>query len=740
VKNIVVNTFSNCPSLTEITLSNSLEVIEARAFRNSGLTEITLPSSLTSLHVDALNGNKALMAINVDDNNTTYKSIDGVLFSKDESNLVRFPAGRTSPYTIPETVTAFSTNAFRDTSLTTIAIPNDISSLAWGIFYDSTALTEITLASSVTYINDYAFANCTALETVVILKNGSTTTYNSTFTGCDFEKLKLWIYPANTTIPTYVVGKGIDGEDIAYGYLLDHITVDSALALNTGVSETLSVSYFATAGTDTDKDALVEKPAVIWTSSNEAVATVDETTGKVTAVGDGTATITASVDSLAGGDAITAECVVTVETPDAIITSFVIEGVQADIDRAKNITVELPAGTDLSNLAPDIVISTGAVSPTGPQNFTPDVTYVVYYVAGSAVNEYIVTVTLSPEITGFTFDSINGETVVINQEANTIAVTVPYGTDITALAPGIGHNSTAIEPISPTEPQDFSQGSVDYTVTAANGSTKTYTVTVTVASPPSTPGTPGAQTYTVTVIGGVDSTNAGPYAAGATVSITANAAPAGKVFDAWTSSDGVTFANANSATTTFVMPAKAVTVTATYKDATGSTNPPVMSGWVKDANGDWKYYVDGEAATGWVENKDKWYYLDENGVMDTGWVKDADKWYYLASPSGAMKTGWVKDADKWYYLAASGAMKTGWVKDKDKWYYLASPSGAMKTGWVKDKDKWYYLASPSGAMQTGWVKDGSTWYYLNSSGAMLTGTQKIGSKTYRFNASGAWIA
>jgi len=54
--------------------------------------------------------------------------------------------------------------------------------------------------------------------------------------------------------------------------------------------------------------------------------------------------------------------------------------------------------------------------------------------------------------------------------------------------------------------------------------------------------------------------------AGATITITANAAPAGRVFDKWTTASAdVAFANAASATTTFVMPAHAVTVTATYK-------------------------------------------------------------------------------------------------------------------------------------------------------------------------------
>ena len=76
--------------------------------------------------------------------------------------------------------------------------------------------------------------------------------------------------------------------------------------------------------------------------------------------------------------------------------------------------------------------------------------------------------------------------------------------------------------------------------------------------------------YTVTVNNG---TGGGDYAEGATVTITANAAPSGQAFDKWTTSDGVTFANASSATTTFTMPAKAVTVTANYKTASTPYTP-----------------------------------------------------------------------------------------------------------------------------------------------------------------------
>ena len=78
--------------------------------------------------------------------------------------------------------------------------------------------------------------------------------------------------------------------------------------------------------------------------------------------------------------------------------------------------------------------------------------------------------------------------------------------------------------------------------------------------------------YNVTVTGGTASVGAGTpitkATMGTTVTLTAGAAPSGKVFDKWeVVSGGITLADANSATTTFTMPVEAVSVKATYKNA-----------------------------------------------------------------------------------------------------------------------------------------------------------------------------
>jgi hypothetical protein len=149
--------------------------------------------------------------------------------------------------------------------------------------------------------------------------------------------------------------------------------------------------------------------------------------------------------------------------------------------------------------------------------------------------------------------------------------------------------------------------------------------------------------------------------------------------------------------------------------------PATEDGWVKQANGAWKYYVDGTAKTGWT--------------YDTGYKA----WYYLDKTTEIMKTGWVRDNGAWYYLASNGKMVTSkWLKDAGTWYYLTG-SGAMKTGWVKDSGGWYYLAGSGKMVANKWLKDAGKWYYLEGNGKMLTGNRTVGGKAYAFKANGVWV-
>ena len=105
--------------------------------------------------------------------------------------------------------------------------------------------------------------------------------------------------------------------------------------------------------------------------------------------------------------------------------------------------------------------------------------------------------------------------------------------------------------------------------TSTLDNTKSGTATVTITSPSSTP-----DTFSLTVVEGTDNAGASPYTEGTDISITANVAPKGQIFDKWSTNGGGTFANATNETTTFTMPANNVTVTATYKANLSVENPP----------------------------------------------------------------------------------------------------------------------------------------------------------------------
>lgn len=88
----------------------------------------------------------------------------------------------------------------------------------------------------------------------------------------------------------------------------------------------------------------------------------------------------------------------------------------------------------------------------------------------------------------------------------------------------------------------------------------------------------------------------------------------------------------------------------------------MATGWLHDGS-NW-YYLDASGAmkTGWLRKNGVWYYLGGSGAMATGWLYDGSDWYYLDA-GGAMVTGWLNDNGTWYYLNSSGAMVTNTVID-----------------------------------------------------------------------------
>ncbi len=129
--------FSGCTALSSITLANGLTTIENYAFSNcSSLIDITIPQSVTYFGVEVFNECYSLSNIFVDPLNSSFTSIDGVLFSKDKSVLIRYPS---------------------DKSGQSYTIPSAVKEISWGAFEAAWNLLDITLHDGITKIGHNAF-------------------------------------------------------------------------------------------------------------------------------------------------------------------------------------------------------------------------------------------------------------------------------------------------------------------------------------------------------------------------------------------------------------------------------------------------------------------------------------------------------------------------------------------------------------------------------------------------------
>ena len=178
--------------IIKVDTENTKYTVEENVLYNKDKTELicyprtkrgtyTIPDSLQTIscNVGSINAD----AFVVGSENTAYSSLNGVLFNKNQTELIRYSIDSDETgYTIPDTVQTIGDHAFDYAALQEITIPSDVTSIGDYAFGDCTGLTQITVPDSVTDIGKGAFEGCENLEEITI--NGVETMGKYIFMDC----------------------------------------------------------------------------------------------------------------------------------------------------------------------------------------------------------------------------------------------------------------------------------------------------------------------------------------------------------------------------------------------------------------------------------------------------------------------------------------------------------------------------------------------------------------------------
>ncbi len=216
--------FACMTSVVSISLPNTLKTIGPGVFDECfALKSITIPASVTTFpkltywydeyDVRFFAGCTALEEINVAAGNPNFASVDGCLYNKDVTELVRVAPAKQGTVTIPDTVTTVAENAFSDMQATGLVLSDGITEISYSMFSSCKNLTSVEFGENLTTIGRYAFNGCSALAEV---------TFNDKLETIDTEAFSYCSSLTELTFPTSLTS--ISGKAFYYCTSLSKIT------------------------------------------------------------------------------------------------------------------------------------------------------------------------------------------------------------------------------------------------------------------------------------------------------------------------------------------------------------------------------------------------------------------------------------------------------------------------------------------------------------------------------------
>ena len=169
IEEISGRAFDSCSIVKEWKLPKSLKRIGPCAFRNISVEEFNIPENVESIAATFISSSN-LSRINVDSNNKYFTSVDGILFDKDSTRLIKYPENRDgNSYEVPNTVKTIDANAFISCkNLQTIVIADSVEKIGDSAF-DGSKLKTINLGGGITNISNKPFYGAWNLTNINVI-------------------------------------------------------------------------------------------------------------------------------------------------------------------------------------------------------------------------------------------------------------------------------------------------------------------------------------------------------------------------------------------------------------------------------------------------------------------------------------------------------------------------------------------------------------------------------------------
>ena len=171
VTGILSYAFKDLSKLTAIVIPEGVKFIGIGAFKDSGITKITLPATLTDIDENAFQYCKQLKSVVLSSKNPALTLDEkGVLYNKDKTELILFPSkSSVKEYTLPETVTKIWSYAFSyNNTLKSVTVNEGVTEIGEFAFHCCKGMTALSLPQSLETIGQSAFRACTKLTGIVV--------------------------------------------------------------------------------------------------------------------------------------------------------------------------------------------------------------------------------------------------------------------------------------------------------------------------------------------------------------------------------------------------------------------------------------------------------------------------------------------------------------------------------------------------------------------------------------------